>query len=253
MSATISQAAGLHPSPDFSTAFPLDLGACLGIMPSLKRRSVSLQLSRRAKADAAPKQGDGIRVRADSAETTAPTAETLKSWLQAVAETQDRESFARLHGYFAPRLTAWLSRTGLPPVQIEDIVQETLIAIWRKAGLYDPKFGGVSTWVFVIARNQRVDFLRRKQNRTTQPLEDWDPIDDSPSGEDRLLAAERESKVRKALAQLTREQASVLEQAYFADKPHSAIARELGIPLGTVKSRMRLALAKLRSLLEESP
>ena len=154
-------------------------------MPSLKRRSVSLQLSHRAKADAASKQGDSIRVRADSAEPTAPTAETLKSWLQAVAGSQDRELFARLHGYFAPRLTAWLSRTGLPPVQIEDIVQETLIAIWRKARLYDPKFGGVSTWVFVIARNQRVDFLRRKQNRATQPLEDWDPIDDSPSGEDK--------------------------------------------------------------------
>jgi RNA polymerase sigma-70 factor (ECF subfamily) len=241
------------PALDFSGAPALDLRVCLGIMPSLKRRSASLPLSPRAKADASPKQGDNIRVRADSVEPSAPTAETLKSWLQAVARTQDRASFARLHGFFAPRLTAWLSRTGLPPVQIEDIVQETMIAIWRKAGLYDAKFGGVSTWVFVIARNQRVDYLRRKQNRVTQPLEDWDPIDDSPGGEESLLAAERDLKVRKALAQLTREQASVLEQAYFAEKPHSAIARDLGIPLGTVKSRMRLALARLRSLLEESP
>jgi RNA polymerase sigma-70 factor, ECF subfamily len=126
-----------------------------------------------------------------------------------------------------------------------------MVAVWRKAHLYDSRYGGVSTWVFVIARNLKVDHQRRKANRETLPLEDWDQIDDEPDGEESLLSAERESRVRQALTQLTQEQAQVLEQAYFAEKPQSAIAKELGIPLGTVKSRIRLALARLRTLLED--
>ncbi|MCI4678351.1 sigma-70 family RNA polymerase sigma factor [Rhodoblastus acidophilus] len=189
----------------------------------------------------------------ENTENSAPTPEMLQSWLQAVADAQDREAFARLHGFFAPRLASFLSRAGLSPAQAEDIVQETMIAVWRKAGLYNQAQGGVSTWIFVIARNLRVDYLRRKANREMLPLDDWDQIDDSPTGEDGVLAAERESTVRKALAQLTPEQAQILQQAYFAEKPQSAIARELGVPLGTVKSRVRLALARLRKLLEETP
>lgn len=254
MSAVLSQIGALCApmALDLCAPMALDLGGRLAIMPSVKRRGVPFGPSPRAKP-AGSKEGDAIRVQSDSANIAAPTAETLNSWLQAVAESQDRDAFARLHVYFAPRLTAWLSRSGLSPVQIEDIVQETMIAIWRKAGLYNAKYGGVSTWVFVIARNLRVDFQRRKANRVAQPLEDWDPIDDSPGGEENLLTTERESKVREALGKLTRDQALVLEQAYFADKPQSVIARDLGIPLGTVKSRMRLALARLRTLLEEKP
>ena len=179
------------------------------------------------------------------------TPEILMSLLQAVAQRRDREAFARLHAYFAPRLASWLTRSGLGAVQAEDIVQETMVSVWRKAGLYNPALSGASTWVFVIARNLRTDFQRRKANHMA-PLEDWDQVDESPTGEERLLTAEREEKLRKALAKLSREQAQVLEQAYFAEKPQSAIARELGVPLGTVKSRVRLALARLKMLLEEA-
>ncbi len=182
-----------------------------------------------------------------------PAPETLARWLLAVAQAQDREAFAGLHAYFAPRLTSWLSRSGFSAAQIEDIVQETMISVWRKAARYNPAHGGASTWIFVIARNLRIDFLRRGSNRENAALEHWDQIYDGPGGEESLLAAEREGALRRALAKLTREQAAVLEQAYFAEKPQSAIARELGVPLGTVKSRVRLALARLRALLEENP
>lgn len=207
----------------------------------------------RGAAQAEPEEGGETRVRSDSADHAAPAAETLRSWMQAVAERQDREAFARLHNHFAPRLAGFLLRGGLSQAHVEDIVQETMLAVWRKAALYDGSQGGVSTWIFVIARNLRVDYLRRKANRECLPLEDWDQVDDGPSGEDALIVEEREIQVRKALAKLTPEQAQVLEQAYFAEKPQSVIARDLGLPLGTVKSRVRLALARLRKLMEETP
>jgi RNA polymerase sigma-70 factor (ECF subfamily) len=192
-------------------------------------------------------------VTVDSVDPSGSTPENLAAWLQAVAQRQDRDAFARLHSHFAPRLTAWLARSGMTATQAEDVVQETMVSVWRKAGLYSPALGGASTWIFVIARNLRTDYQRRKANRELAPLEDWDQLDDSPTAEDVLLTCERESQLRKALSQLSREQALVLEQAYFAEKPQSAIARDLGVPLGTVKSRVRLALARLKTLMEEAP
>jgi RNA polymerase sigma-70 factor (ECF subfamily) len=231
----------------------MDLDAPLTIMLSLRRRDVSFGYSPRRNAATDPKEGGQVRVQTESTENSAPTPEMLNSWLQAVAERQDRDAFARLHGFFAPRLASFLSRAGLSPTQAEDIVQETMIAVWRKAALYDQAQGGVSTWVFVIARNLRIDFLRRTANREMLPIDDWDQIDDHPTGEEGVLATERESQVRKALTRLSPEQIQILQQAYFAEKPQSAIARDLGVPLGTVKSRVRLALARLRKLLEETP
>jgi RNA polymerase sigma-70 factor (ECF subfamily) len=214
---------------------------------------LSLSLSRRDKARKA-KGTARVRSRAQSDEAAdgKPRAEELAAWLDAVARSQDRDAFARLHRHFAPRLAAWMARAGLGPAQIEDIVQDCMVAVWRKASLYDPAHGGVSTWIFAIARNLRIDHRRRKANREMLPLNDWDEIDDEPDGESRLLAAESEAQVRRALELLPNEQKQVLVQAYFADKPQSAIARELGVPLGTVKSRLRLALAKLRALLEDA-
>ena len=194
-------------------------------------------------------------MRAQGEEATARTAagaEESAAWLDAVARNQDRDAFARLHRHFAPKLAAWMGRAGLSPTQVEDIVQDCMVAVWRKASLYDPAHGAVSSWIFAIARNLRVDHSRRKANRVMLPLNDWDDVGDEPDGEGCLLAAESETQVRTALEQLPHEQKQVLIQAYFADKPQSAIAQELGLPLGTVKSRLRLALAKLRALLEDA-
>jgi RNA polymerase sigma-70 factor (ECF subfamily) len=180
-----------------------------------------------------------------------PSPEELISLVDAVGREQDRNAFARLFGYFAPRVKSFLMRSGLADSAAEEVTQEVMIAVWRKASYFDPGKAGVSTWVFTIARNQRIDRLRRTRSRTADNLSD--PIDepDMPlSGEDIAITAEREEGVRKALATLPSDQATIVRLSFFAEKPHAEIARELGIPLGTVKSRVRLALSRLRTLLD---
>lgn len=182
---------------------------------------------------------------------TAPSPEELIGLIDAVAREQDRNAFARLFGYFAPRVKSFLMRSGLADSAAEEVTQEVMIAVWRKASYFDPGKAGVSTWVFTIARNQRIDRLRRTRSRTADDLLDpSDETDLSPSGEDITIVAEREQGVRAALANLPAEQATILNLSFFAEKPHAEIARELGIPLGTVKSRVRLALSRLRTLLD---
>lgn len=180
-----------------------------------------------------------------------PSAGELNSLIDAVARDRDRAAFARLFGYFAPRVKSFLMRSGLADSAAEEVTQEVMIAVWRKASYFDPSKAGASTWVFTIARNQRIDRLRRARSRTADHLPDpSDEPDMSPSGEDITLIAEREEGVRKALASLPNDQSTIVRLSFFAEKPHAEIARELGIPLGTVKSRVRLALNRLRTLLD---
>jgi RNA polymerase sigma-70 factor, ECF subfamily len=181
----------------------------------------------------------------------APSADDMKQWLKAVAEQQDRGAFGRLFQYFAPRIASFMERSGLSAAEAEEISQETMVAVWRKAALYDPAQAGVSTWVFTISRNLRVD-LARKASRASAgvaALKDL-PIRLEASVEDMALASERDARVRRAMATLSPEQAAVLRLSFFAEKPHAEIARELSLPLGTVKSRTRLAMAKIRAILE---
>ncbi len=172
--------------------------------------------------------------------------------LCAVADRQDREAFARLFAHFAPRVKRHLMQGGSPEAQAEELAQEALVAVWRKAAMFDPVQAAASTWIFTIARNLRVDLLRRRQG--TEPLDeafDFDAIEsDEPAAEERLHAARLTTRLRSALALLPPEQQQVLRLSYFDDEPHARIATALGIPLGTVKSRVRLAVAQLRRLLE---
>lgn len=181
-----------------------------------------------------------------------PSPEELISLIDAVARHQDRNAFARLFGYFAPRVKSFLMRSGLADSAAEEVTQEVMIAVWRKAAYFDPGKAGASTWVFTIARNQRIDRLRRTRSRTAEHLPDPsdEPADMPQSGEDITIIAEREEGVRKALASLPIDQSTIVRLSFFAEKPHGEIARELGIPLGTVKSRVRLALNRLRTLLD---
>ena len=132
---------------------------------------------------------------------SAPTAADLSEWLRAVATDADRRAFSRLFEFFAPRLISFFTRGGLARDAAEEVTQETMIAVWTKASLYDPAYAGVSTWVYTIARNARIDRLRREGRRVrveTETFEDEEPVD--PSGEDYLLASERDERVRLALA-----------------------------------------------------
>ena len=172
--------------------------------------------------------------------------------LLAVAQTQDRPAFARLFGHFAPRVKRYLMQAGSTEAQAEELTQEAMAMVWRKAALYDAAQAAASTWIFTIARNLRVDSLRRRQADVAgdECFEADLLAADQASAEDGLHAARMHELLRSALAQLQPEQVQVLRLSYFEDEPHSRIAIELGIPLGTVKSRIRLAVAQLRRLLE---
>ena len=182
---------------------------------------------------------------------TPPSADELCGMVRAIAVGQDRTAFAALFDHFAPRVKAFLVRSGLADGLAEEVTQETMLAMWRKASYFDPNRAGVSTWIFTIARNQRIDRLRRERLPSAElPVETIEATDPSDTGEVAVLAAEREGRVRAALGALSAEQAAIVRLSFFADKPHATIARELGIPLGTVKSRIRLALGRLRVLLD---
>lgn len=181
--------------------------------------------------------GDGI-----------PAADELAHLVTAVADRRDREAFAALFRHFGPRLKTFFMRGGMSAGLAEDLVQETMLTLWRKASYFDAARAGVGTWVFTIARNLRIDHLRRQRNPAALPP---DPEEKPPSLEDDLLGAERDARVRLALAALSSEQAAIIRLSYYSDKSQSEIAGELGIPIGTVKSRTRLAMNRLRALLDD--
>lgn len=181
-----------------------------------------------------------------------PTGEDMKDWLEAVATNEDRDAFAKLYRHFAPRLVSFLERSGLNGAEAEEVSQEALATVWRRASSYDPRQGAVSTWVFTIARNLRIDRARRAARASAGVAAIGSEAPEmEPSAEDTSLAAERDDRVRKAMATLSPEQATVLRMSFFSEKPHAEIARELCIPLGTVKSRTRLAMSKIRAILEQ--
>ncbi len=164
-----------------------------------------------------------------------------------IAAQADRAAFAELFQHFAPRVKSYGLRLGASAPAAEELAQETLLAVWRKAAQFDPERASASTWIFTIARNLRIDTLRRE--RPPPPPED--DADPAPLADALLTEAEHGGRVRRALAQLPPEQLQVIRLSFFSDAPHSAIAESLGLPLGTVKSRLRLAMTRLRSLLED--
>jgi RNA polymerase sigma-70 factor, ECF subfamily len=169
--------------------------------------------------------------------------------LRSIAVDRDRAAFAELFGHFAPRVKGFLMRYGLPDVLSEDLAQETMLTVWRKANRFDPARAGVSTWIFTIARNKRIDRLRRDRGGAAR-FDISDEADNCGSSEELAIAEETAEQVRMAIAALPDNQAQIVRLSFFAEKPHAEIAQELDIPLGTVKSRVRLALARLRGLLE---
>ena len=151
-----------------------------------------------------------------------------------VAESRDRTAFARVFDHFAPRVKSFMMRKGASPELAEDLVQETMIAVWSKAALYSPARGAASTWVFTIARNLRIDRLRRESLAHFTDLEHFDaPSDDAP-GDEALNRSQEVSLVAHALAQIPPEQRELLILSYVEDVPQSMIAERLNLPLGTV-------------------
>ena len=169
----------------------------------------------------------------------------------AIAGSRDRAAFVALFGRFAPRLKSWFQRSGASSEHAEDLAQETMLAVWRKAESFDPTRAGAATWIFTIARNQRIDAARRTPRRMLD-ADDPSLVPQAPAAPDAVFdIRQRENRLREAMTILSPEQAEVIRLSFFEDRPHADIERTLGIPLGTVKSRLRLAMNRLRAHLGE--
>lgn len=168
----------------------------------------------------------------------------------AVAERRDEEAFTRLFDHFAPRLNAYLLRLGTEPARAEEIAQEVMVILWRKAALFDPAKSSLPTWLYRIARNRRIDMARRGRFDAVEFDEAVHDVVDDADVEGRFDAQQREEAVRAAMASLPEEQLSLVRLAFFDGLSHSQISERTGLPLGTVKSRIRLAFTRLRRALE---
>lgn len=169
--------------------------------------------------------------------------------IRAIATQRDRRAFAELFAFYAPRVKSMMMRMGAGNEAAEDIAQEALLTIWRKADYFDPARATAGAWIYAIARNLQIDRLRRDQRAKLHEL--YEAIEpEGPERPDMIVdGCEREEFVRAALKQLSHEQIRVVHLSFFEGKAHGDIAEELGIPLGTVKSRLRLAMNRLRQTL----
>lgn len=176
----------------------------------------------------------------------APSANAqFAAWMKAIADRGDRQAFARLFQHFAPRIKAYMLRLGAQDALAEELAQETMMIMWRRAKSYDPNAAAVSTWLFTIARNKRIDGVR-KAKRPDINLNDPTFTTD-PERPDQILNRIQEAEqVREAVATLSEDQAETIRLAYYEGLTQAEISERTGLPLGTVKSRMRLALQRLR-------
>ncbi len=185
-----------------------------------------------------------------SEDAAIPAARAMDALVVAVAERGDRECFAVLYAHYAPRVKSYLIRLGGADAA-EEMAQEAMLAVWRKAALFDPAKASAGTWIFTIARNLRIDALRRERRPEVDPTDPVFEQVDHATPEGALSEQQRARAVTLALRDLPAEQARIVRLSFFEDRPHGDIAEELGIPLGTVKSRLRLAMQRFRKALGE--
>lgn len=173
----------------------------------------------------------------------------MSSLLRSVAETRDRVAFEALFRHFAPRIKAYLLRLGASPSLAEDMAQEALLIAWRKAHLYSSAKGSAASWMFTIARNLHIDAVRRERRPEFDPGDPAFVPDPEPQADAVMEHADDDQRLRRALETLSPGQRNALELSFFAERSHAAIASELSLPLGTVKSRLRMAIKRVRKSL----
>ncbi len=180
-------------------------------------------------------------------EVSLKTSEVAEDWVEMMERIRDRRdeaAFGALFSHFAPRIKAFLMKSGADAAQAEDCVQDVMATVWNRAEQFDPQRASVATWVFTIARNRRIDLLRKERRPEPEDLP-WGPEESSDQAE--TLALQQDcDRLGHAIAELPRKQRDLIEKAYFGDLTHSEIAAQTGLPLGTIKSRIRLALDRLR-------
>jgi len=200
----------------------------------------------RARKRVCVRNGDGM-----TSDEGAGNSDVFGADIIAIARRADRAAFSRLFEHFAPRIKGFLMRGGADSSLAEDLVQEALLTVWRKASYFDPAKAGASTWIFTIVRNLRVDGQRRAGRQALYEAAMMHEEEEPPQQPDQaLLVSERETRVRNAMRELPQDQLAVISLSFVDGKAHGEIAKALDIPLGTVKSRIRLAVNKLKGNLE---
>jgi len=178
-------------------------------------------------------------------------APAMAELLYRIAQSRDPQAFSALFDAYAPRLKSYMIRQGADPATAEELAQETLLTVWRKAQLYSGEKGSASTWIYTIARNLRIDRIRRETPWQELPEGHNEEAADDPPPDEIVSGRERSERVQDALKTLPAEQYDVVVLSYLDGLSHSEIAERLDLPLGTVKSRMRLAYQKLRESVED--
>ncbi|HOY77693.1 MAG TPA: sigma-70 family RNA polymerase sigma factor [Hyphomonadaceae bacterium] len=199
------------------------------------------------RSDGAGSGGQGGSARETLAETDRARFADL---LVLVATRQDRTAYAELFGYYAPRVKSYLMRLGADNAQAEEITQDVMVTVWRKAQLFDRAQASVSTWIFRIARNRRIDVFRRTKKPGLDPEEPMILPAAAEAPDARIEIMETETRIRAAMKDLPEEQLHLLRLAFYEGLSHREIADKLDLPLGTVKSRIRLAFGKMKARLE---
>ena len=174
----------------------------------------------------------------------------LATLIEEIAAHKSKAAFKKLFEYFAPRLKGYLMRLGSSEAQAEELVQDVMLTVWRKAALFDRRKAAASTWLFTIARNRRIDILRREKYPELDPEDPALVPDEEVQPDDAVIMAERKAEVQSALATLPEEQVELVKLAFYKGWSHSEIAKETGLPLGTVKSRLRLSFTRLKEALD---
>ena len=174
----------------------------------------------------------------------------LADLLARVADDKDKSAFTSLFEHFGPRIKGFMMRKGANSDLAEDLAQDTMITVWRKAHMYSRDKGSVSTWIFTIARNRRIDWARRTNKVQFSDIADFDQASDDPDADVVVQGQQQAKLVSEAISALPEDQRQVISMAFLEDKTQMEIADRLSVPLGTVKSRMRLAYQKMAKTLE---
>ena len=187
-------------------------------------------------------------IKADS--FSAYTDDDLTLCVELIGKNQDKFAFNSIFKYFAPRLKSFLIKAGSTDTQAEEVIQEVMIAVWTKSSTYDSNKSSVSTWIYTIARNKRIDKIRKEKRHYLSESDEGLEIPVDSTQEKEIFTAQVSNSLKKYMSNLPEEQSKLLKLSYFYNKTHADISEELKIPLGTVKSRIRLALTKMRHLVE---
>lgn len=226
--------------------------------PMRFRISIMLELNTVSKKPNAPARGMGYSLCAEESKLRNKMAQTSeksglgKDWsakVLLVKNNRDEDAFAELFTHFAPRIKGFLIKSGASAQTAEECAQESMVTLWNKAHLFDPSRASVATWIFTIARNKKIDAFRRAARPEPEDLP-WGPQPE-PEAADVLVLQQETKKLAKAIEDLPPKQRDIVRRAYFGDLSHVELAEQTGLPLGTIKSRIRLGLTRLRQTLSE--